>query len=89
MVKFKFKTPFKSKSFKTKTTERRTYDRYDYLILCIKSLMYNKHLSQAYVADVLIEPIFKIVDSKIFSKFLGPFFVVGVTCLTAAVVVIR
>ena len=34
--------------------------------------MYNKHLSQSYIADVCMEPIFTIVDSHYFSKFLGP-----------------
>jgi len=59
---------------------------YSYLIICIKSLFYNHHLSQSYVSDVCMEPIFTLVDSKIFSRFLGPFFIVAVTCLTAAVV---
>lgn len=81
MVKIEFKFP--RIRCKNKLSER-----FDYLIYCIKSLMYNKHLSQSYVADVLIDPIFKIVDSKIFSRFLGPFFVFSVICLTAAVVFI-
>lgn len=81
MVKIKFKFP--RLNFKTKFSEK-----YSYAILCIKSLMYNKHLSQSYIADILLEPIFKIVDSKIFSRFLGPFFVIGVICLTFAVVFI-
>ena len=69
--------------------------------------MYNKHLNQSYIADVCMEPIFSIVDSHYFSKFLGPvisiiinfishslklvlfqFFIVAVTFLTTAVVVI-
>lgn len=81
MVKIKFKLPHLR--FSNKFSEH-----YKYAILCIKSLMYNKHISQSYLADVCLEPIFKLVDSKIFSRFLGPFFVVAVSCLTAAVVVI-
>lgn len=81
MVKIKFKFP--RLSFNSRLGER-----YRYLILCIKSLVYNEHLSQSYVADVCIEPIFKLVDSKIFSRFLGPFFVVAVALLTTAYVVI-
>jgi len=81
MVKIKFKFP--QFTFNNKFSEN-----YNYALLCIKSLMYNKHLSQGYVADVLLEPIIKAVDSKIFSRFLGPFFVAGVVCLTAAVVFI-
>jgi palmitoyltransferase len=50
--------------------------------------MYNSHLSQSYVADIFIEPIFKVVDSKIFSRFLGPFFVFAVVCLTSSYVII-
>lgn len=64
MVKIKFKIP----QFRLRN---KFNENYEYLILCMKSLMYNHHLSQSYIADVLIEPIFKIVDSKIFSKFLG------------------
>ncbi|CAO1431493.1 unnamed protein product [Diamesa serratosioi] len=78
MVKIKFKFP---------NFQRRNF-RYEYIILCIKSLMYNKHLSQSYIADVCMEPIFTIVDSHYFSRFLGPFFIVAVTILTTAVVVI-
>lgn len=64
MAKIEFKLPrLKLKSWLGKNI--------DYLVLCIMSLMYNSHLSQSYVADILIEPIFKIVDSKIFSRFLG------------------
>lgn len=81
MVKIKFRLP--QLKFKNKLK-----DRFEYFILCFKSLLYNSHLSQSYVADILIEPIFKVVDSKIFSRFLGPFFVVAVTCLTTAVVFI-
>lgn len=68
MVKIKFKFPQIRWRFRNKLSEN-----YEYLILCIKSLMYNEHLIQSYVADICIEPIFKIVDSKIFSKFLGKF----------------
>lgn len=82
MVKIKFKFP----QFALKNSYLR--DKYNYTKLCIKSLFYNKHLSQSYVADVCLEPIFTIVDSKIFSRFLGPFFLVAVSCLTAAVVII-
>lgn len=81
MVKIKFKFP----QFRLRN---KLSEHCEYMILCIKSLMYNKHLNQSYIADVLIEPIIKIVDSKIFSRFLGPFFVVAVTCLTAAFVII-
>lgn len=81
MVKIKFKLP----QFRIKS---KLLENLGYLIYCIKSLMYNEHLSQSYIADVLIEPIFKIVDSKFFSRFLGPFFIVAVTCLTTSVVVI-
>lgn len=83
MVKIKFKFPQLRFNLSCKLREN-----LNYLILCIKSLLYNKHLSQSYVADVCLEPIFKIVDSKIFSRFLGPFFIVAVTLLTAAVVFI-
>lgn len=81
MVKIKFKFP-------RITFNKKFIEIYDYMVLCLKSLMYNKHLSQSYVADILIEPIFKIVDSKVFSKFLGPFFVLAVVSLTTAYVFI-
>lgn len=58
-----------------------------YALLCIKSLLYNKHLNQSYVADVCLEPIFKLVDTKIF-RLLGPFFAIAVVALTIAVVII-
>lgn len=38
------------------------------------------------ILDILIEPIFKIVDSKIFSLWLGPFFVVAVVALISSIV---
>lgn len=79
MVKIRFKTP----NVKLKINEK-----WNYFKLCFKSLFYNHHLSQSYVADILLEPIFKIVDSKIFSRFLGPFFVATVCILTFAVVFI-
>lgn len=81
MAKIKFKVP----QFRLRN---KLSENFEYFLVCIKSLMYNSHLSQSYIADILIEPIFKIVDSKIFSRFLGPFFIVAVTLLTAAVVVI-
>ena len=81
MVKIKFKLPRLRLGSKIR-------DNFSYAALCLKSLMYNKHLSQGYIADVCIEPIIKVVDSKIFSRFLGPFFIVAVACLTLAVVVI-
>uniref|UniRef100_A0A6B2E9F6 Palmitoyltransferase n=1 Tax=Phlebotomus kandelakii TaxID=1109342 RepID=A0A6B2E9F6_9DIPT len=69
---------------------RRLYEnirfRYAYTLVCIKSLMYNHHLNQSYVSDVCMEPIFWFVDN--FTHLLGPFFVVGVACLTSAVVFI-
>lgn len=39
-----------------------------------------------FFADILIEPIFKIVDSKVFSKYLGPVFVIAVLSLKFIVV---
>lgn len=81
MVKIKFKVP-------QLRLRHKLNENVEYFILCAQSLFYNKHLSQSYVADICIEPIFKMVDSKIFSRFLGPFFIVTVTCLTAAVVII-
>lgn len=81
MVKIKFKVP--RIRLRNKFSEH-----FAYFFLCVKSLFYNAHLSQSYVADVCLEPIFKIVDSKIFSRFLGPFFVIAVTCLTSAYVII-
>lgn len=60
----------------------------NYFVLCIKSLMYNEHLNQSYIADVLIEPLIKVLDGKYFKKILGPCFVVAVTCLTSAYVFI-
>lgn len=80
MVKIKFRSP--------KIPNSKLKENFEYFLLCTKSLMYNKHLNQSYVADILIEPIFKVVDSKVFSKFLGPFFVICVICLTAAYVFI-
>lgn len=66
MAKIKFKFPQIRLRLRNKLG-----DRIGYLAYCIKSLMYNKHLSQSYIADICIEPIFKVVDSKIFSRFLG------------------
>jgi palmitoyltransferase len=82
MVKIDFKLP------QMRLPKTRLRENYDYIILCVKSLCFNKHLSQSYIADILIDPIFKVVDSKIFSTFLGPFFVCAVVCLTAAYVFI-
>uniref|UniRef100_A0A7G3AM91 Palmitoyltransferase n=1 Tax=Lutzomyia longipalpis TaxID=7200 RepID=A0A7G3AM91_LUTLO len=69
---------------------RRLYDnlrfKYDYTLLCIQSLMYNHHLNGSYVSDICMEPIFWFVDN--FTHLLGPFFVIGVACLTSAVVFI-
>jgi palmitoyltransferase len=79
MAKIKFKTP----DFRLMMRERLSY-----VNLCIKSLFFNAHLSQSYFADILLEPIFKFVDTKVFSRFLGPFFVITVCCLTTAVVFI-
>lgn len=64
----------------------RLKQRYHYFITCIKSLTYNTHLSQSYVSDICIEPLIKFVDN--FTHLLGPFFVIGVICLTTAVVYI-
>lgn len=80
MVKIRLKTP---KKLKVGLTEK-----YHYFLMCIKSLCYNHHLSQSYIADILLEPIFKIVDSKVFKKFLGPLFVLCCILLTSSVVVI-
>lgn len=38
-------------------------------ILTVRSLTYNEHMSQSYAIDILLEPIFWIVDN--FAKFLG------------------
>lgn len=81
MVKIKFKCPQVRINTKLK-------EKYDYFIYCAKSLMFNQHLSQSYIADILIEPIFRIVDSKYFSTFLGPFFVLVVILLTISYVFI-
>jgi palmitoyltransferase len=43
-------------------------------------------MNQSYASDVLLEPIFWFVDN--FASMLGPFFLVAVTVLTAAVVII-
>lgn len=63
-------------------------DRINYFTLCVKSLFYNHHISQTYIADILLEPIFKIVDSKVFKRFLGPLFVLCCILLTSSVVII-
>lgn len=60
--------------------------RLRYLKLCLQSLTYNKHMNQSYASDVCMEPIFWFVDN--YTHLLGPFFVVGVAFLTAAVVFI-
>lgn len=41
-------------------------------------------MNQSYFSDVAMEPIFWFVDN--FTHLLGPFFVIGVACLTSAVV---
>lgn len=64
-------------------------ERWNYFTVCVKSLFYNHHLSQSYISDVLISPIFKIVDSKIFKRFLGPLFVLCCILLTGSVVSFR
>lgn len=56
------------------------------VILTGQSLTYNEHLSQNYVIDILLEPIFWFVDN--FAKYLGKVFVFCVTILTTAVVAI-
>lgn len=61
-------------------------EKYQYLCLCLKSLTFNVHVNQSYTSDVLLEPIFWFVDN--FTSLLGPFFLVAVTVLTAAVVII-
>lgn len=81
-MKIKWKTPqIIPKKFSTFWR-----DKFSYFSLCFQSLFYNVHLSQSYVSDCLLEPIFWIVDN--FSVVLGPFFLVAVTSLTAAVVFI-
>lgn len=81
-MKIKLKNPFRS----TAATSARAY--IDYSIYCIKSLMFNQHLSQGYVADVLMEPLIKVLDGKFFRKVLGPLFVVVVIVLTSIYVFI-
>lgn len=58
--------------------------RYLYIKHCLKSLFYNHHMNQSYAGDVLLEPMFWIVDN--YSGLLGPAFVVAVFLLTSAVV---
>lgn len=41
-----------------------------YARMCFRSLFYNHHLSQGYVSDVCMEPIFWFVDN--FTHLLGP-----------------
>ncbi|KAG5670020.1 hypothetical protein PVAND_000307 [Polypedilum vanderplanki] len=79
MAKIKFKTP---------DVRLMMRERLSYFSLCVKSLFFNAHLSQSYIADILLEPIFKFVDSKVFTRYLGPFFVITVCGLTSAVVFI-
>lgn len=79
MVKIRLKTP--------EIIQLRLKDRFNYFIICVKSLFYNHHLSQSYIADILLEPIFKIVDSRVFKKFLGPLFVLCCILLTGSVVI--
>lgn len=86
MVKIKFKLP--RLSLRKFAWRNKLSESFEYLVLCTKSLFFNQHLSQSYIADICLEPIFKIVDSKFFSRFLGPFFIAAVSCLTAAVVYI-
>lgn len=45
-------------------------DRYEYMKLCLASLLYNHHLNQSYVSDVCMEPIFWFVDN--YTHVLGP-----------------
>ncbi|KAF4531439.1 hypothetical protein B566_EDAN004209, partial [Ephemera danica] len=52
--------------------------------LAYQSLFYNQFMSQSYLADTLMEPMFWFVDN--FTKFLGPFFVAAVCALTSFVV---
>ncbi|KAG7313572.1 hypothetical protein JYU34_000723 [Plutella xylostella] len=54
--------------------------------LTARSLTYNRLMNRSYVVDILLEPIFWIVDN--FSKYLGKVFVFCVTVLTTAVVCI-
>jgi palmitoyltransferase len=61
-------------------------DKFQYFSLCFNSLTGNIHMNQSYASDVLLEPIFWFVDN--FASMLGPFFLVAVTVLTAAVVII-
>lgn len=55
-------------------------------LLTLRSLTYNEHMSQNYAIDILLEPIFWIVDN--FAKYLGKVFVFCVSVLTTAVVII-
>jgi palmitoyltransferase len=78
MVKITFRLP--------NLSVKKISNSYNYLWLCVKSLFYNEHLSQSYLADILLQPIFKLVDSRIFSRYLGRFFVFIVWLLTSIVV---
>ncbi|KAI5641367.1 DHHC palmitoyltransferase domain-containing protein [Phthorimaea operculella] len=55
-------------------------------VLTARSLTYNAHMSQAYAIDFLLGPVFWFVDN--FAHCLGKVFVVCVTVLTTAVVLI-
>lgn len=62
----------------------RIFWHWENIKLCFKSLFFNTHLDQNYFSDVLMEPIFSVVDN--FTKFLGPFFVVCVILIMTTVI---
>lgn len=61
---------FASQNPKNHFSRRGIAFRLKYARLCFTSLFYNHHLSQSYVADVCIEPIFWFVGN--FTNVLGP-----------------
>ncbi|XP_041986881.1 palmitoyltransferase ZDHHC16 [Aricia agestis] len=60
--------------------------RISQIMLTFRSLTYNEHMSQSYLVDCLLEPIYWFVDN--FAGYLGRVFVFCVTILTSAVVAI-
>lgn len=58
----------------------------EYFHLCLKSLFGNSHISQSYLIDACMEPMYWIVDN--FVVFIGPAFIVLVVTLTSFVVFI-
>uniref|UniRef100_A0A8D8UZP9 Palmitoyltransferase n=1 Tax=Cacopsylla melanoneura TaxID=428564 RepID=A0A8D8UZP9_9HEMI len=58
--------------------------QWQYFLLCIRSLFSNHHVSQSYVIDACLEPIYWVVDN--FVIYIGPVFVVLVIVLTSFIV---